>query len=287
MMIPLLKILSKFYYLNPRWLYLAVTIVLLIPLVITIKNPPTAGSRGPCGLYDMVTACPTNKVILIDSSWDQGSKPECMAILECFVNDLCKRDIKFIVLGITVYAPTFAMEVIQPIADKAGYEYGKDWVHLGFIQPPANNMGLLIQSLCQDVHETRPVDVNNTPINDAAELPLMQQVRSSTNIHMVMAINYCPHLDWISFGKAQFGLPIAFGSAAIMAPYYYVYVDSGQLCGLLTGNRGASEYEELTHIYGMGSKVMMSFAFGLSFIIVAVLLGNVGFWAARRLRSME
>ena len=286
-MITILKILTRFYFLNPRWLYLAVTIVLLIPLVVTIPTPPTPESRGPRGTYDTVTACPSNKVVLIDSSWDQGSKPECMAILECFVNDLCDRGIKFVVMGTTVYAPTFAMQVILPIAKEAGYEYGKDWVHLGFIQPPANNIGLLVQSLLKDVHETRVVDINNTAIDNAEKLPLMQNIRSATNIHMVMAINYCPPLEWISFGKAQFNVPIAFGSAAIMAPYYYVYVDSGQLCGLLTGNRGASEYESMTNIYGMGSKVMMSFAFGLCFIIIAVLLGNLGFWAARRLRSME
>lgn len=276
-----LEFLSKFYTLNPRWLYLAVTIVLVIPLLVTIPMPANVASRGPRGLYDMAGACPSNKVVLIDSSWDLGSKPECMSMLACVTEDLCRRKVKFVVFSTSLYAPTFVTEVVQPIVRDAGYVYGRDWVNLGFIQPPAGNMGVLIDALCRDVHGTRPTDINGTPLND---LPLMRAVTTAKDIHLVYAINYCPPLEWMSFGKAQYGLPIAFGAAAMMAPYYYVYLDSNQLCGLLTGNRGAYEYESLSGHRGMGSKVMMSFAFGHGFIILAALFGNIGYLAYARLR---
>jgi len=279
-----LRTLSMLYHLNPRWLYLAVTVVLIVPLMVTIPMPATKDSRGPKGVYDMVGSCPTDKVVLIESSWDQGSKPECMSQLECLVNDLCTRKKRFVVFSTGVYAPTFANEVIKPIAQKAGYVYGTDWVNLGFIKPPADNMGVLIQSFFTDIHATRPVDLDGTALTN---LPLMRSVRTSKDVHMVFAVTYCPWQEWISFGKGQFGVPVAFGSAAIMGPYYYVFVDSGQLCGLFAGNRGAYEYESLTGIRGMGSKMMMAFAFGLCFIIAAVVLGNIGFWASMRLRRMQ
>ncbi len=279
----MLRLLSMLYHLNPRWLYLAITVVLIIPLVVTLPMSTNVSSCGPQGLYDTAGSCPADKVILIDSSWDLGAKPECMSQLECFVNDLCRRKIKFVVFSTSLYAPTFANDVIKPIAQTNGYVYGTDWVNLGFIQPPAGNMGVLIQSFCENIHATRPIDVDGTAV---ASLPLMQSVRTAKDIHMVMAINYCPWQEWISFGKGQFGLPIAFGCASIMGPYFYVFVDSDQLCGLLAGNRGAYEYESLTGMRGMGSKVMMAFAFGMCFIIAAVLIGNVGFWASMRLRRM-
>ena len=78
----------------------------------------------------------------------------------------------------------------------------------------------------------------------------------------------------------------SFGSAAMMATYYQVFFDSEQLCGLLTGNLGAYQYETMTKEPGMGTKVMMSFAFGHCFIIFAVLFGNIGYWAAKKLRRM-
>jgi len=284
----LFGLLPRFYYLNPRWLYLAVTIVLIIPLCVTIAIPKLKASVGPRGLYEMAGQCPDDKVILIDSSWDLGSKPECMAQLECFVKDLCKRKKKFVVLSTALYAPTFAQQVILPIVEAAKekygkeYVYGEDWVNLGFIKPPADNQGLLIDAFCRDIHKTRDVDINRQKI---AELPLMQKVRNAGDLHMVFAINYAPPQEWMSFGKSQHGLQVAFGSASIMGPYYLNFLDSGQLGGLLAGNRGACEYESLTGIPGLGSKVMMSFAFGVCLIISAVILGNAGYWASRRQRS--
>ena len=86
--------------------------VLIIPLCVTIGIPKLKASVGTRGLYEMVGQCPEEKVILIDSSWDLGSKPECMAQLECFVKDLCKRKKKFVVFSTGLYAPTFAQQVI-------------------------------------------------------------------------------------------------------------------------------------------------------------------------------
>jgi hypothetical protein len=275
------EVLSRLYTLNPRWLYLAVTVVLVIPLVANIPVPAAVTSPGARGVYDMIGACPSNKVVLIESSWDQGSKPECMALLTCVVEDLCRRKVRFVVFSTMMYSSSFASDVVQPITKAAGYVYGRDWVNLGFMQPPGAGWGVLFDAMLRDLHATRPADINGTPIS---QLPLMQSVRTAADIHMVYAVNYCPPLDWLSFGKAQHGVPIAFGSAAVMAPYYHVYLDSGQLSGLLTGNRGAYEYESLAGRPGMGSKVMMSFAFGHCFIIVAALLGNVGYLALTRAR---
>ncbi len=282
-----LQALSWFYHLDPRWLYLLATIALVTPMIIEIPNPEVHVSSGTRGVYETVKRTPEDKVVLIDSSWDLGSKPEVMSVMEAIVTDLCRSGHKFVVLATFVYAPPFAMDVIRPIAEEYGYVYGEDWVHLGFIQPPADNPGLLIQSLYRDLHRTRPVDINGWPINDAERLPLMQRVRSYRDIHMVIAINYTLHMEWFTFGRAEFGVPVAFGCAAMMAPFYQVFVESGQLNGLLVANRGAYEYEALTEVEGMGHTVMMTFGFGMTFIIVAVLFGNIGFWATRRLRSME
>jgi hypothetical protein len=257
-------------------------------MAIEVPLPNIKASEGTRSLYDMVQACPSNKVILIDSSWDQGSKPECLSQVECVVKDLCRRNIKFVVMSTTsLYAPTFAMEVIEPITAEAGYEYGRDWVNLGFlgfVQTTAESegvLGLLIDAFCRDVHATRPRDYRGTAIED---LPLMQRVKTAEDLHLVVAVNYCPALPWISFGRGQHNLSIAFGCAAIMSPYYYVYMDSGQLCGLLTGNRGSYEYEQLCDSRGTGSTLMMAFAFGHCFIILAALMGNVGYLAARELQ---
>ena len=278
-----LRILARFYHLNPRWLYLAFTIVLLIPLLVAIPKPEFKASRGPVGVYKVLDGCPPGGVILLDSSWDLGAKPESLSQLECFVNDLCRRKIKFVMFSTVFFGPIFAQDVIRPIAEASGYKYGEDWVDLGFLKPPNDNMSLLLDAFLRDIPGTRPVDFFGTPVKD---IPIMRRVKTAKDFNMAMTISYAPDpAAWLGIGKSQHGMTVAFGSAAIMAPYYYAFLDSGQLSGLLAGNRGAYEYESLTGMYGLGSKAMMFFAFGLCFLIFAVLMGNLGFWASARLRS--
>ncbi|HPD13329.1 MAG TPA: hypothetical protein PLE19_00165 [Planctomycetota bacterium] len=279
----MIRWLAKLHSLDRRWLYLATVIVLVVPLLWTGLHMPSAfTSPATRGLYEAIEACPPDKVVWIDSSWDQGSRAENYAQLGCVVRHLCRRRIKFVVtsVAITVFAPEFADRVIRPIAEEAGYVYGRDWVNAGYVQA-GTSLGAVIDGLCRDFHNVRPTDAAGTP---AADLPLMQRVRSHKDIHLVYCITYSPNPEWISFANGQFKLPVAFGCMSIMSPYYSTYIDSGQLCGMLVGNRGAAEYEALNQHLAEGTTLITAGSFGNCAIILAALLGNLGFWASRRQR---
>lgn len=274
--------LAKLEGLDRRWLYAATVIALIVPLVVLIPMPRGSATAATRGLYDRVESCPPDKVVLIDSSWDMGSRAENQAQLECVVRHLCRRRVRFVVtsVGVTPFAPEFAARVIEPIAAEAGYEYGRDWVNTGFVQA-GGSLGAVIDGLCRDVHSVRPQDAKGHPVG---ELPLMQHVRSIKDVHLVYCITYSPSPDWISFVKGQHHTPVAFGCMSIMSPEYYTYLDSGQLCGMLAGNLGAAEYEALLARPARGTRLLMAAAFGNCAILVAALLGNLGQWAARRKR---
>jgi hypothetical protein len=116
-----------------------------------------------------------------------------------------------------------------------------------------------------------------------SELPLMSRVRSIRDVHLVCCITYAPAPEWISLVRGQHGTPVAFASMSIMAPSYFTFLDSGQLCGMLVGNRGAAEYEALLNHTGLGTQLIMAASFGACVILGAALLGNLGMWARRRL----
>lgn len=268
--------------LNQRWLYLATVAVLIVPFAVAIPMPPGSASVATSGLQETIASCPRDKVVLIDSSWDMGSRAENQAQLQIVVRDLCRRRIRFVVtsLAVSPFAPDFAEKVIRPIADEAGYVYGEDWVNTGYLQA-SGGLPVILDGLCRDVHKIRPADVHGTP---AEQIPLMRRVRSIDDIHMVYVVTYAPAPAWISFVKGQYGTPVAFGCMSIMAPNYYTFIDSGQLCGMLVGNRGAAEYEALLDRPGLGTRLIMVASFGNAVIILAALLGNVGMWAAARKR---
>lgn len=277
----MIRQLAKLESLNQRWLYLAAVILLIVPFVVTIPMPPGGVSVATQGLYDAIESCPPDKVVLIDSSWDMGSRAENHAQLECVVRHMCSRGVRFVVISLgRPFGPQFAAQVIRPIAAEAGYKYGRDWVNTGYVEVRGEGvMGAVIDGLCSDFHLMRPRDVNGTP---ASEIPLLKRVRSIRDIHMVYCVTYAPSANWISFANGQYGTPVAFGCMSIMAPSYFTYIDSGQLCGMLVGNRGAAEYEDLIGHPDTGSRLIGVASFGNCFIIAAALLGNLGAWAAMR-----
>jgi len=274
--------LGKLKDLNQRWLYLGTVVLLTVPFLVRVPMPPGGAMlAAPRGLYDTIEACPPGKVVLIDSSWDMGSRAENRAQLECVVRHLCRRRIRFVVTSmITPFAPEFASRVIEPIASEAGYVYGRDWANTGFIQAGAN-IGAVIDGLCKDFHKIRPTDYQGRP---AAALPLLRDVRTINDIYMVFCVTYQPAEQWISFVKGQYRTPVAFGCMSIMGPRYYTYLDSGQLCGMLVGNRGAAEYEAMIGHPSTGSRLIAVASFGNCIVIAAAILGNVGAWAALRSR---
>jgi hypothetical protein len=278
----MLNWLARLRDLNPRWLYAATLVLLVIPLVVDIPMPRGQASQATLGVWRALDSCPADKVVLVDSSWDMGSQAENKAQLECVITHLCRKRIRFVVtsVGVSQFAPALAKGVIDPIAAKAGYVYGRDWVNCGFVQSGAS-LGAVLEGLFKDFHAVRPTDMAGTP---AARLPLLDRVRSAKDIHAVCVITYSPPSEWISFVHGQFGTPVAFACMSINAPHYYTYLDSGQLCGALIGNRGAAQYEALNGEAGLGTKLMALYSFGNCTIIAAAVLGNLGMWAARRQR---
>ena len=149
----LIRWLARLQDIDRRWLYLATVIVLAASFSVRIPTPPGQTSLATRGLYDAIESCPPDKVVLIDSSWDQGSQAENLAQLECVVRHLCRRGVRFVVVSVAVtpFGPEFARRVIEPIAANAGYVYGRDWANCGYIQT-GGDMKVSIDGLCRDFH---------------------------------------------------------------------------------------------------------------------------------------
>ncbi len=200
---------------------------------------------------------------------------------------LCRRGVKFAVtsIGVAPFAPEFADLVIRPIAGEAGYVYGRDWVNLGYVPGPPpgtrGGLGVIIEGMCRDFHRTFPRDRDGTAVGS---LPLMQRVHTHADVHLFLCITYQANDDWMSVVPGIFGGRFAPGCMSIVGPYFYPYFDSHQVVGMLVGNRGAAEYELLLGSPARGTKLTMAGSFGSCAVLLAALVGNLGWWAARRQR---
>ena len=268
----------------PRvWLYAIALVLLALPLVIEPRLPAEAAAPTTRALFDLIDSCPPDKVVLIDSSWDQGSAAENRAQFAALVQHVVKKRIRFVVtsIGVTALAPVFAQGIVEPLANEAGLVYGTDYVLCGFVPGPPGGLAAILQPLSTEFHSIYPKDMHNTPME---ELPLMRHVRSAKQIHAAVVVTYAPTNEWFTVLRQQAGVPVGFAAMSIMSPTYYPFYEAGQLAGLLVGNAGAGQYEVLTGKADRGVKLALAGSFANVLIIVAALVGNIGWWADRRMK---
>lgn len=278
--------LAKLQSIDRRWLYLALAVVCVVPFAVNVKLPIYV-SPETRKLYDTIEKCPSDKVVIVDSSWDAGSMGENSGQVEVVFDHLFRDHIKFVVISleITPLGPQFADQVINKLV-KEKYpdrKYGVDWVNLGFTKGDWQAM----QQLAKDIRRQYDKDTRGYLLDDDEHLPLMQRVHNIDDVYMIYSVTYSPMENWISFIHGVYGTPIGFGCAGIQSTTYYRYIVSNQLAGMLVGVRGSAEYDAILHPNvkdrtSSGTKLIVPQAFGHTVIILAIIIGNVGYFAGKR-----
>lgn len=267
-----------------RVLYLGLFLVTLTPLVGGWSLPlyPTPPSQA---LARTINELPTDKIVFFSSNWEAGTQAETRPQMIALVRHLIRRGIKFAILSIgSVTAPQLAQAAVEQairLEDAEGrWEYGRDWVNLGFKLATTP----WFRSLTLDIPSAVREDWRATPV---AQIPVMQGVRKfgpDGQVSMLIDITGSNSITaWYQFlspTKTKLGL----GCTAVMAPEQYPYLDSGQLSGMLTGMKGAAEYEGLIGAKGAGLPAMAGQSFAHLYIILLIALGNLSLLAGRRAR---
>ena len=102
-------------------------------------------------------------------------------------------------------------------------------------------------------------------------------------VALVFTVNATSGIDyWIIYGQGRYKFQLGLGSAAVMATNYYQYVQSGQLFGIISGLRGAAEYEILIGKGNVARKGMDVQSVAHALIIAFIVMGNIAFIVERR-----
>lgn len=280
------EFLGKLQNIDRRWLYLALAVSCALPFVVRIQLPVDVTPETQ-SLYDEIDRCPADKVVLVDSAWDAGSLGENWGQVEVVFEHMLRKRIKFVVisLDITPQGPKFADKVIAKLVKEKfpDRKYGVDWVNLGYTKGDWQAM----QQIAKDIRKQFKIDSRGYSLDDAAHIPLMQRVRNIEDIYLIYSVTYSPMENWIPFIHGVYGTPIGFGCAGIQSTTYYRYLLSGQLVGMLVGVRGAAEYDAILNPdsaqrTSLASRLIVPQSFGHTVIILAVILGNIGYFASRK-----
>lgn len=271
-----------------RYIYLGLLVFTILPLVAGLSLPIYA-TPPVLNFYRSIEALPQDQLVLVSSNWDAGTyaenEPQSIAIFR----HLLRRRLKFVVMSVgSPNAPQLtqnALEVairqeIGPDRPPDGYPiYGRDYVNTGYKVRNAP----WIRSLVRDPIAALQADWQGRQLR---QYPLFAGVttlpRSFSMLIDITASATTP--AWIALVGSE-GVEISLACTAVMAPEQYPYLATRQLTGMLTGMRGAAEYEDLLDFRGRASRMMAGQSFAHLYLFVLIIFGNLAIirgWFARR-----
>jgi len=265
---------EKLMNLDRRWVYLSIGVVVIIPAIIPFKVPVSTTPEVE-KIYNFVESCEAGDYIYLGIDYDPSTLAELDPMAYAILNQAFSKDIKIIIACLSQFGPAMAELRISEVAQKYDKESGKDYCFLGYRPYPA----LVILSMGLDFRVTFPLDYYGQSVDS---MEVMQGVRNLMDVKGAIVLTAGNVADmWITYGNGRFGFPVALGVTGVMSADYYQYLQSGQIFGLISGIKGAAEYETLSGFETTGLESISYQALTHGVILLFIIISNVGYFASR------
>jgi len=272
-----------------RLIYLGVLLAVAAPMIwgVSFKEHASPMVRD---VYATVEALPSESRVLLVFDFDPASAPEIRPMTNAFTRHLSLKQAKLFCLTLWPTGPVEIQKAFNQILEPEfpGHHYGVDYVNLGYL---SGGEGVIAVALT-DFKKAFSNDTHNISTYDAERLPIMESVDNLSSFDLIVdaSAGYPGLIEWIQYGAAPSGVPIVGGSVSVGSPELFPYIPD-QCVGILTGLKGAAEYEQLlleqypqldrpecrAALQRMGPQTVAHLV-----IILLILLGNVLHFMNRR-----
>ncbi|MHA2612240.1 MAG: hypothetical protein V2G33_07665 [bacterium JZ-2024 1] len=250
------------------WIFIILFLIAALPFFLKIRLPMRSVSPVVRSFYDAIDSLPEGSSILISFDYGPSAMPELHPMASAIIEHAFRKNLKVITIALWPDGHPFSRDIIRTAAQKAGKEYGSDYVALGYMP----GLSAVVIGIGDDIRKAFPADADKQPTQN---FPILAENNNYEKIGLVvcLAAGATPDL-WIAFANARFGEKVLLGVTGVMAANYYPFLGTGQIKGLLGGLRGAMEYEFLLSTPGLATKMMISQNFVHLYIVILVLIGN-------------
>ncbi len=284
----------KFSALDRRVIYAAVLVALSLPLLFGYTMTPNR-MRAAEKVYDVIeTLDPAAKgVAFIAMDFGPNTIAENGPQAEVVIEHLMRRRIPIASFTTVPQSEAFLNTIPERIARRLTeeskterWEYGTDWVNLGY-RPGGF---LVVQAIPK---AENPIDYLKRDVrgNNLKDLPAFKNVKSFKDIPLLAQFTgYVGVFDnYVQFFQTAEHKPkLIHGCTSITIPEAYIYLDSGQLQGLLEGLAGGAWYSEvLKNKYparAPDSSALMNTGLGIAHLVIIalIIIGNVAGFLERK-----
>lgn len=223
-----------------RWIFLLIALAVIYPIVFPREFPefPTSPVKNA---YDQLDLLEPGSRVLLAFDYDPGSAPELQPMATAMTWHAAKKGHKLYFMALWPLGSQMIQDTIGQVisVDFPEYEYGRDYVNLGY----KAGQEAVIKLVASDLKAQFPADHAG---NSIKEIQLMQEVASVKQMDLIVSISAgSPGTkEWVQYACTPYSIPIVGGCTGVQAPLLYPYYPQ-QLQGLLGAIKAAAEYEEL------------------------------------------
>jgi hypothetical protein len=242
-------------------------------------------------LYDKIENLPEGSRVMISFDFDPAMRPEVGPMADSFVRHILAKNHKLYFMSLWATGQGLMNQTLEDVLRKEFPDvvYGEDYVVLGY---KAGNQGV-INVIISDFRKMYPADAGGVSLDS---LEIFDNVKSLKDMDLIISVGGgTPGIkEWVLFAGDPGNVPVAGGSAAVVAPLLYPYYPR-QLVGLLGGTKGAAEYESeliknyerFRHLETPALRMMGPQTMAHVVIMAFIVIGNIAFFRSRRMERKQ
>jgi hypothetical protein len=266
---------EKLLRIDRRIIFAVIAVAVIVSLLLSFELP-VPESKSARGVYDKIESLPSGSHVMIAFNYDPSSMEELQPMAIAFLHHCFNRDLKVIAMTLYPGAPGLVEQALNMVASQYQKQNGEDYVFLGYKPGGAS----LIINMGENLYSAFPKDFYG---NDTMSLPVLRGVDSLRKIDYLFDLAAGTTIEtWIVYGKEKYRFELGAGCTAVMGPDMYPFLQSKQLTGLLSGLKGAAEYETLVNKKASAVNGMRSQSVVHALIVLFVISGNIMYFASRR-----
>ncbi len=218
----------------------ALVAVLLIRPPFGEQNAPAAGDV--IDFYNAIELVPADRPVLVVYDWDATRSAEMSALADAVTRHLMARRLHFMTVSTVPQGPGFAQAITDAAKDDYGYQYGRDYLVLGYL--PGNEAAL--SSLLNDFSSALPFDYVNGHRLQTYSLVQSSRIASLRDFALIitLASDETTLRNWIEQVSARTGTQIVAAVPQALEPLARPYrnVPGAGLKAVVSGQAGALRY---------------------------------------------
>ncbi len=260
-----------------RYIFVFVALAVTIPLLIRF-NLPVPVTKEVKGIYDKIDSLPEGAHVLIAFDFDPASKEELLPMALALLHHCFRNGIKVVGMTLNPGGTGLADSAITDTGKQYKKVNKEDYVFLGY----KTGFELVMINMGENIYSAFPKDFYG---NATVDLPVLKGVQSLTDFDYVIDLASGSSIEtWIAFGKEKYNFDLGAGCTAVIGPDMYPFLQAKQINGLMSGLKGAAEYEILIERKSSAVAGMSPQSVVHVIVVLFVIFGNFLYFMSGRKR---